>query len=251
MSRKLKKIQLYYDDFLAIAAWTSALALAKLSVLVQLYRIFITVTFRRSVLFLGAIIICWWISSVFAYGFMCSPVRWNGTPKVLNWIAPVPWIVTDFAILLAPLPMIHNLQLSMPNKIGLCALFLTGGFTCIVACIHFSKILEIDDDVTWSTTQASIWSVIETNVTVICACLVVIRPALRYLMPDSLLSFVSELGQGSQEHSTRLRNKYPHRLAAINLATFKAESGLHEHFEVESMEEHVLAHKETSQKEVV
>ncbi|KAL8720873.1 MAG: hypothetical protein Q9181_007826, partial [Wetmoreana brouardii] len=136
---------------------TSAFALAKLSVLVQLHRIFKTVAFRRFAVFLGAIVIGWWIASVLAYAFICTPVRSNwtrnilqrcGNLKVLNWTYAIPWIVTDFAIWAAPLPMIHKLQLSRSNKIGLCALFLTGGVTCIVACVRFSKVLELDDDVT-------------------------------------------------------------------------------------------------------
>lgn len=100
---------------------TTALALAKLSVLVQLYRIFITRKFQLVIQILGAIVTGWWISSVFAFSFICLPVRLLWEPnkphrceneKVLNLIDPLPWILTDFAILIAPIPMVGALQLS-------------------------------------------------------------------------------------------------------------------------------------------
>lgn len=47
--------------------------------------------------------------------------------KMLNLIDPIPWILTDFAILIAPIPMIGSLQLSWHKKIGIIAVFLTGG----------------------------------------------------------------------------------------------------------------------------
>ena len=41
---------------------------------------------------------------------------------------------------------------------------------------------------TGSTADLAAWNVIETNVTVICACIVAIKPALDYLFPKSLIS---------------------------------------------------------------
>ena len=39
-----------------------------------------------------------------------------------------------------------------------------------------------------SATEAAIWSVIETNASVICACLITIKPALHFLFPEKLIS---------------------------------------------------------------
>ena len=50
-----------------------------------------------------------------------------GDVRVLLLFGAVPWILTDFAILIAPLFVVKNLQLKREDKIGLFALFLTGG----------------------------------------------------------------------------------------------------------------------------
>lgn len=50
-----------------------------------------------------------------------------GNEAIFTLIVPIPWVLTDFAILIAPLPMVKKLQLPRMEKIGICALFLTGG----------------------------------------------------------------------------------------------------------------------------
>ena len=115
---------------------TTALFLGKLSVLVLLHRIFITRKFQLTARILGLIVIAWYLSSLFGYAFICYPIQmnWNskisghcGNLQLLTVIVPIPWVLTDFAILIAPIPMVRKLQLPVLEKIGLCALFLTGG----------------------------------------------------------------------------------------------------------------------------
>ena len=128
-----KSIQIYYAfSFLQ----TTALATAKLSILVLLYSLFIGRIFRLTARILGVIVLMWWISFMFTYAFICSPIRSNWEPniphhcgnvKVANAFAPAPWILTDFAILISPMPVIKNLQMRRSDKIGIAALFLTGG----------------------------------------------------------------------------------------------------------------------------
>ena len=87
-------------------------------------------------IFLGAVVVAWGITSVFGYAFICLPVDSTWEPekphhcarvKILDQVLPVPWILTDFAILVSPLPVLNNLQMSPWRKVGLSALFLTGG----------------------------------------------------------------------------------------------------------------------------
>ena len=132
-SKLNKGIQIYYAfSFLQ----TTALATAKLSILVLLHGIFIGRTFRLTARILGVIVLAWWISFMFTYAFICSPIRANWEPtiphhcgdvKVANIAAPAPWILTDFAILISPIPVIKNLQIRRSDKVGISALFLTGG----------------------------------------------------------------------------------------------------------------------------
>ena len=85
---------------------------------------------------LMAVVTCWWISISFAVAFICSPVKseWNpdvpghcGNQYLLNIIDPIPWILTDFAILIAPMPMVRKLHMPTRQKVALAGIFLIGG----------------------------------------------------------------------------------------------------------------------------
>lgn len=45
----------------------------------------------------------------------------------MNEVAPIPWVLTDFVILLCPIPVLENLQVPRGKRIGLYAVFLMGG----------------------------------------------------------------------------------------------------------------------------
>ena len=115
------------------------LAFIKISVLILLHRIFITRPFRIAIRVLGSIVLTWWIAILLADALICIPAKsaldsrvsghCGSQPRqvLLDRIAPVPWVLTDFAILVAPLPMIRQLQLPKEQRIGLYLLFLIGG----------------------------------------------------------------------------------------------------------------------------
>lgn len=175
----------------------TALPSAKLSVLFLLQRVFVTRRFRLTVRILGAIVAGWWIAVSIAYAIICTPIptQWDSNSSErylgrvdLNRYSYIPWVLTDFAILIAPIPVVKSLQLPRGEKILLCALFLTGGLTCIITCVRYSKVLLSLRDITWQTVDGILWAVIETNVTVICACLVAVRPALMFLIPEKLIA---------------------------------------------------------------
>ncbi|KAI4094994.1 MAG: hypothetical protein LQ344_001841 [Seirophora lacunosa] len=50
-----------------------------------------------------------------------------GSTKLNRDLNPLPWIITDFAILVMPIPMVRKLQLPRSQKFGLAGLFLLGG----------------------------------------------------------------------------------------------------------------------------
>ncbi|KAI4264791.1 MAG: hypothetical protein L6R42_000116 [Xanthoria sp. 1 TBL-2021] len=131
------KITALLKAYYAIAVLhTTALATAKLSILYLFHRIFETRAFQITIRVLAATIILWWVSVTAADVFICSPIRSNWEPTIpkhcgnlrtLLIAAGVPWILTDFAILAAPLFIIKDLQMKVKDKIGLFALFLSGG----------------------------------------------------------------------------------------------------------------------------
>lgn len=103
--------------------------------LLLLHRIFITKAFRITCVALLAIVLAWWIGIFFAQAFDCWPIRlhWDsevqavcGNQYIANIVAPIPWIVTDIAVLVAPMPMVRKLHIPTRQKVSLGALFLIG-----------------------------------------------------------------------------------------------------------------------------
>ncbi|KAL8786446.1 MAG: hypothetical protein Q9213_002762 [Squamulea squamosa] len=152
------------------------LASAKISILILLHRIFITPAFRIAAIVLMFIITAWFIALTLASALICSPIEtaWNpnvqgkcGNQYIMDIIAPIPWILTDFIILLAPLPIVLKLQMPRRQKAGLVGLLL---------------------DLHRDTVSLAIWQVVESNSTILCVSLVASKPAMLVMLPDGLIS---------------------------------------------------------------
>jgi hypothetical protein len=103
--------------------------------LLQYRRIFPTKKFQIANWLTMAVVISYTIWTVFSSIFMCVPVRafWSHEKATcLNQFAV--WftnaainILTDFAIILLPIPVIQKLNLGKRQKIGLISIFAVGG----------------------------------------------------------------------------------------------------------------------------
>ena len=92
--------------------------------------------FRLVAHILGFVVVCWWIAIFFGELLICEPVDYLWTPQakltcgnenLMIVIAPIPWVVTDIAILIAPVSPIRKLQISTRKRIALYTIFLLGG----------------------------------------------------------------------------------------------------------------------------
>ncbi|KAF2262953.1 hypothetical protein CC78DRAFT_437623, partial [Lojkania enalia] len=177
--------------FVAGLVMPTCYATAKLSILWLLHIIFPFRNFRKVVRILAAVVVCWWVATILLDTFICYPInaRWNrnvrGTcsNKVIQveyFATPIPWIITDFAILITPLPLLWTMKVSRARQIGLIALFGFGVATCAVACKRYVTLLGIDDkDITTSMVEPAIWTMVESSTTIICAALPASTPALK------------------------------------------------------------------------
>ncbi|KAL8951239.1 MAG: hypothetical protein Q9222_002767 [Ikaeria aurantiellina] len=136
----------YYQGFLITNVINTYLyiigvTLAKISLLLFLYRIFrVDRNFRIASWVIGAVLTIWSIISLLLKIFACRPVKASFVLKL--YIAPTTHcpiksydvtnihglcnIITDFAILILPIPMVWNLHVNARKKIGLAAVFATG-----------------------------------------------------------------------------------------------------------------------------
>ena len=126
--------------FFAIIAYDLSLIATKLSFLLMYLRIFHTKYIRIAVWASIGTVLCFAFWAIFAHIFFCRPVRyfWKTNPipydspscldALDNYMAfTILNIVTDFFIVLLPLPFIRQLKLRKSLKLGLTMIFLLGG----------------------------------------------------------------------------------------------------------------------------
>jgi hypothetical protein len=115
--------------------WFTSFLFTKLSVLFFYHRVFGSKTFLRVTLYIiGGITIVWWVVIFFVAVFQCHPVTGSIAAPHSKCIKPLPFfygqsipnLITDFAILLIPMPILGKLKLKLHKKLALCLIFAVG-----------------------------------------------------------------------------------------------------------------------------
>ncbi|KAI4274214.1 MAG: hypothetical protein LQ337_004093 [Flavoplaca oasis] len=214
------------------------LTLAKLSLLLFLYRIFkVDLTFRVLSWVIGLVLVIWTTASLLLCIFACKPIKASWVLSVqLDPATKCPIkaydvlnihgycnIVTDFALLIMPAPLVWKLHITGKKKIGVFIVFGTGVFICIVSIvrqyINYNTNKNGDDYYNgklrvWHTSLTYLRHLLvslEFSFSIIVACLPVITPLLKKL---SVLStwfprFRSRLGgsNGRQKELEMVRDQ--------------------------------------------
>ncbi|KAF2086038.1 hypothetical protein K490DRAFT_12892, partial [Saccharata proteae CBS 121410] len=166
--------------------------LAKLSILTQYLRIFVSHRTRMVTYFMIAFMICYIIQVVLVGIFQCVPVEafWDKQMKgqCINSFA---WfyataglnIFSDVMIILIPIPALGTLQIPKRQRFGLMTLFAFGGFGCVTSMIRLYVLTRSTDDFSADNALAAMWSVIENCTAIILACITSLRPLLSHFLP--------------------------------------------------------------------
>lgn len=87
-------------------------------------------------------------------------------------------VATDFSLLLLPIPLIWNLHMPWPKKLGIFATFATGAFVCAIAVVRTAIVVTTlkDMDQSWNIIPEVTWLTVELNVGIISACLPTLKP---------------------------------------------------------------------------
>lgn len=162
----------------------------------------------------------------FVNAFQCNPIvaaftKYTGPsqcfPMVIVFICSSPInIVTDLAMLLVPMPVLTAITLPRRQKLILLLTFSLGVFILIVDMVRVSY---LEDAATsrpyapagpqfsynhtrngsWDTSLSFMWSAIDVNVSIVCACIPTLRPLVSKIMP----SFVTGAGGEANKSSGR------------------------------------------------
>ncbi|PSK34149.1 hypothetical protein B9Z65_8475 [Elsinoe australis] len=161
-------------------------AFVKMAFLCLYLRIFQNKTFQILTKLMMANVVLGAIALTVATVLQCTPIQraYNkaipGTCINLMafWYAHSVWhAVGDFIIFLMPVPMIRTLQIPGSRKWGLISVFALGAFTCAASIVRMTTLAASSksNDPTYGSYDATMWTEIESNTSIICACL----PALR------------------------------------------------------------------------
>ncbi|GKZ30144.1 hypothetical protein AbraIFM66950_008003 [Aspergillus brasiliensis] len=191
------------------------LCLNKLSFLAFYLRIFPNRTFRLISWITIGLVVSSTFGFVIATIFQCIPVRasWDKhIPKKCVHNASFRWswagynTLMDIWVCLMPLPVLAQLQLDRIRKIGVMLVFCMGLFVCVTSVIRMWAMEKstTTTDPTWGSFDALLWSAVEANTGIICACL----PFLKHPIQKVLPGLFGSMSNGSRKSRSRTRPGY-------------------------------------------
>ncbi|KAJ5745086.1 hypothetical protein N7520_010268 [Penicillium odoratum] len=179
----------------AAIIYCAATGFTKCSVLIFYLRIFPSRKFHTAVWSLVFIAAGYSFASVLANIFSCTPIAksWDSTITTGSCMnRPVFYfanaglgIFTDFATVAVPIPWIRRLQMPMRQKMAVCGILVIGCFVGIVSSIRLATIYFLlkSTDLTWTTTKALMWCIIELNLGIFGGSVTAMRPFFRRYFP--------------------------------------------------------------------
>ncbi|KAF2448669.1 hypothetical protein P171DRAFT_470362 [Karstenula rhodostoma CBS 690.94] len=198
---KLPAFALYL--WVANLLYTISVMFMKLSIVALYWRLFgLTRKARIPLLLIGGVIVAWGITIFLIVIFNCDPIAgsWDlslaTTAKCLDKKSfyvggSVPNVITDLVLVVMPLPYVWRLHASVAQRVVLGGIFALGTFVSIVSMIRLSVLLDTASgvfDVTYTYKDVYLWSLVEINVGLTCACLPSLRPLVRVIGLNRLFS---------------------------------------------------------------
>ncbi|KAI0485234.1 hypothetical protein GGR56DRAFT_65240 [Xylariaceae sp. FL0804] len=113
-------------------------------------------------------------------------------------------IALDISLLCIPQTRVWKLQLSRQRKTLVSLIFMLGAFVCIASIVRIVYLLKIDvSDVTYTFSVPGIWTLVEMDTSIICACLPVFPGLLRASKNSKKLG----MGVSGQTYLRSTKNK--------------------------------------------
>ncbi|KAL8404436.1 hypothetical protein RB594_009330 [Gaeumannomyces avenae] len=184
--------------YMAPIYYTGTQALSKLTILLFYHRLSPVTSFKYSVNFTIFVCMGYLTGILFALIFANWPLRKSWDPlfppdqgvKLVDltqvYIATtVMGVITDFMVLILPLPTIFRLQVTTAQKYGLVFIFFIGSITFVTSIIRLILLIPTIGaaDVTWVIAQPTMWISIEANLYIMCGSLPTLRKFAKQVGP--------------------------------------------------------------------
>ncbi|KAH9869189.1 hypothetical protein IAQ61_006394 [Plenodomus lingam] len=188
--------------WIAQLMYTFAITSTKLAVLAFYWRLF-AVSARVIIWVVAGMCIAWFIGIFFSVIFSCLPVHaaWDVTITNAKCIpirsiylgGSIPNVILDLVVVLMPLPYVWRLQAPLAQRLILAGMFILGTFIAVVSLVRLIIFLSIpiatSGDVTFNFREIIVWSIVEINVGLICACMPSLKPAFAAIGLNRLFTF--------------------------------------------------------------
>lgn len=110
-----------------------------------------------------------------------------------------------------PLPYVWSLHAPLGQRLVLAGMFVLGTFIAVVSLVRLIIFLNIpistSGDLTYNFREIIIWSIVEINIGLVCACLPSLKPAFAFLGLSGIFSFSNS--RGSDGKSPGPSSGYP------------------------------------------
>ncbi|RKF56706.1 putative pth11-like integral membrane protein [Golovinomyces cichoracearum] len=180
--------------YMTIIIYNIGLLFTKLSILFQYLRVATNKRIRLACYLVMLFSIVYGTEAFFTGVFHCWPIYrfWRKTKTGMCINKPILWflnaglnITNDILILMLPIFILKASTLPRKQKVGICLILSLGGFAAIVSVwrLYTLYIVSISKDLSWDIVGMVIWSCIELNVGIICACVSTLRPFTAQFIP--------------------------------------------------------------------
>ncbi|KAF2450403.1 hypothetical protein P171DRAFT_516288 [Karstenula rhodostoma CBS 690.94] len=210
----------------------AAIGFVKTSFLIFFLQIFPLKSFRKIVWACIVFNLTATFACTIAAIFVCRPIsfawtQWDGehqgkcvSNNNLAFAHAGMGIVMDFITLVLPISQIWSLHMSVKKKIGVLLMFSVGAVVTIVSILRLRSLMNFakTQNMTWDYLEASLWSFIETEVGLICACMPSIRLCLARAFPKIMGSSVhssSKQTGGNNSHGNTLNTNWSHNAIGV------------------------------------
>ncbi|KAI1127238.1 hypothetical protein F5Y10DRAFT_243191 [Nemania abortiva] len=174
-----------------------SVSLTKVSIILFYFRVFPHQGYRNFLWVMMVIVILTGLTTSIAGFFQCSPIAraWNADIPGTCFNQPALFftnaglnIVEDLILYVLPTKLLWSMNLPLKQRIALVGVFVIGGVTIIAGIVRLPSLEEaiLSNDPTWDHVGSSIWSSIECNVGIMCACIVHLKPLLSSIAPSFL-----------------------------------------------------------------
>lgn len=135
--------------------------------------------------------------------FACQPIhaQWDTSvtdakclhQKSVYLGGSLPNVIVDFVLVFMPIPYVWKLHASLYQRLILASMFFLGLFICIVSIIRLTIVMSVnsnDQNVTYNLKDFILWSSVEINIGLVCACLPSMRQFLKLVGLNRIFSSV-------------------------------------------------------------